>query len=328
MWCAFVIVVGVMLSPTASAVPTVALSNATANIPPHTAVDASWSWPNPPAYSNTVKDVGSFSSAKACQHACVGYRNPDVRATDVSGWLRCQSFTFVAETGKCIVVVDPEEWSPTKDKGAVAGRLTWPPRQCEAADDCSYNGECVARRHGGGSIGSRLCRCRAGWGGDRCQTLALVPGSRAAGLRSVDGGQNTSSWGGSVLLDNTTGLLHMWASEIEGHCGIGKWTTNSHIVHAVSTTPYGTTFNRAATAHNKRAEVWPAFSHEVNVNRAPDGTWVMFFTAIAGGIMPAPCQACVDGNTPADVNSSVCPHHYNGTMATFMSTASEVLRLS
>jgi hypothetical protein len=40
---------------------------------------------------------------------------------------------------------------------------------------------------------------------------------------------NTSSWGGSILQDETTGLWHMFAAEMQGGCGIGSWQTNSQV---------------------------------------------------------------------------------------------------
>jgi hypothetical protein len=60
-----------------------------------------------------------------------------------------------------------------------------------------------------------LCECAAAWTGDRCQTLALQPADRNAGLRSVDDRANTSSWGGQALWDAETEMFHMWSSEIE-----------------------------------------------------------------------------------------------------------------
>jgi hypothetical protein len=56
-------------------------------------------------------------------------------------------------------------------------------------------------------------------------------------------------------------------SEIESHCGIEAWTTNSHVVHAVSETAGGV-YQRLQPV----AEVWPVFSHEPNIARAPAPT--------------------------------------------------------
>eukprot|EP01050_Picozoa_sp_SAG11_P030069 SAG11_NODE_8735_length_981_cov_1.390023_1_plen_55_part_10 len=49
---------------------------------------------------------------------------------------------------------------------------------------------------------------------------------------------NVTSWGGNVLLDNSTGLHHLYVMEIAGpngtSCGLISWGSHSTIVHAVS----------------------------------------------------------------------------------------------
>ena len=45
------------------------------------------------------------------------------------------------------------------------------------------------------------------------------------------------------MLDNATGLFHMWSAEMLDHCGINSWTTNSHVIHAVAKSEGGP-FNR------------------------------------------------------------------------------------
>ena len=81
-------------------------------------------------------------------------------------------------------------------------------------------------------------------GTSRTRSLASDPGtsgfvsavgtSRGSVLAEVTGDvrdddANTSSWGGSILLDETTGLWHMFAAEMQGDCGIGSWQTNSQV---------------------------------------------------------------------------------------------------
>ena len=46
--------------------------------------------------------------------------------------------------------------------------------------------------------------------------------TRGAGYRGMDGGHNTSSWGGAVL-KGPDGTYHMWAAEMTEHCGIGTF---------------------------------------------------------------------------------------------------------
>lgn len=123
-----------------------------------------------------------------------------------------------------------------------------------------------------------------------CSTLSLLPASRGSGLHTLDGGRNTSSWGGSVLQDETTGVWHMWASEITEHCGINAWTFNSRIVHATSPTPLG---------HFQRdGELSGVFSHEPTAVRDPTTKeWAVFFTSAIPSNRPV-CN-CSDGSSSA-----------------------------
>lgn len=59
---------------------------------------------------------------------------------------------------------------------------------CTTESDCSYNGVCV----------NKMCVCDAAWEGAQCGTLRLLPTARSSGLRAVDNGRNTSTWGGTV----------------------------------------------------------------------------------------------------------------------------------
>jgi hypothetical protein len=59
---------------------------------------------------------------------------------------------------------------------------------CITDSNCSYNGACV----------NEICVCDAAWEGAQCGTLRLLPTARVSGLRAVDDGHNTSTWGGTV----------------------------------------------------------------------------------------------------------------------------------
>ena len=156
---------------------------------------------------------------------------------------------------------------------------------CAADADCALNGVCD-----GGQ-----CACDAAWetaAGARfgCSTLALLPASRTSGLHSLDGGRNTSSWGGSVLLDEATGLWHMFASELTAHCGIDSWTYNSRVVHATSASGVG--------RFERDEEFAGVFSHEPTAVRDPTTReWAVFFTSsVPSG--RALCN-CSDGSSTA-----------------------------
>lgn len=274
--------------------PSIQVLKDTTNIP-----EEALSWPPPPKYSAVVKELGSFGSQADCEEACVNYVNVDV--SPVSGWSRCLTYSWQSlSSGRCVAVVHDEEWNPRTEKGTTTGRLTWPPTPCSSDADCSYNGQCGAEN---------VCECQPAWKGDRCQTLALLPMAKDWGLHSVDEGQNTSSWGGSVLLDPETGVFHMWAAEMVEHCGIDSWTTNSRVIRATASHGEG--------PYTRQEEVWPTFAHEPNVVRAPTGEWVMYFTAgQPGDPKPTACSICKDGKTPPN-----CPGGAAGTGPTYMSFA-------
>ena len=93
---------------------------------------------------------------------------------------------------------------------------------CASPLDCALNGDC-------GADGS--CVCDAGWRGDDCSALDLLPAPQASGLHV----ENVSSWGGSVLpyVDPATGETTLFASVFEV-CGLTSWTRNSYIARATS----------------------------------------------------------------------------------------------
>ena len=74
---------------------------------------------------------------------------------------------------------------------------------CTTDLDCSLNGLCVSGR----------CQCDTPWIGERCGLLDLRPGE--AGMHDVPlcayhgDGPNFTSWGGSVVFDDTDGRYHL-----------------------------------------------------------------------------------------------------------------------
>lgn len=159
-----------------------------------------------------------------------------------------------------------------------------PPKPCSDDVDCSLNGVC--------DRASGACACDAGWKGRYCHQLKLAPVVNRSGLDQLRGAGArgpTSTWGGSVV-QSDDGLFHMWASEISRHCGIHRWITNSVIVHAVSRGPPDWSFER-------REQVFPLFSHEPIVTRAPTGEYVMYLTHYDGDGSDAPTCNCTDGNS-------------------------------
>ena len=78
-----------------------------------------------------------------------------------------------------------------------------PPFHCVTNSDCQLNGACKA------STGR--CTCDAGWVGEQCHSLDLLPTPLDSGLQDPV----LSSWGGSVLQNATDGSWHMYAEERE-----------------------------------------------------------------------------------------------------------------
>jgi len=217
---------------------------------------------------------------------------------------RCWSYTWHDSSlvslfaGQCFGLTSPR-WSPTPDNSKiVSAKLDWP---CRDEMDCSLNGACV----------SGTCHCRPQWSGHRCETLELVPATRGTGYRGVDGGANTSSWGGAVLRDDD-GKYHMWAAEMTEHCGIGAWAQNSRIVRAEA--------NDLSGAFTRKQIVWNVFSHEPSMARAPSGEYVMFFTSDRAEKKHGLCNCCQPGVSKCD--GSTGPHDCPSNVRTAPAAAS------
>jgi hypothetical protein len=93
--------------------------------------------------------------------------------------------------------------------GAPARQVLALPAACNSSRSCSLNGDCV----------SGACQCDQGWVGSFCQQLDLLPVVNATGLDRLHGAARTSTWGGTILRDNSSGtdVWHMWASEMLEH---------------------------------------------------------------------------------------------------------------
>ena len=209
--------------------PTVAVLNGVSNVPPswRPSLQVGLGWDSDAPAVQLTAQPGTLAG---CQAACLAYRNTAI--SNLSGWSLCQTFTWAEPHGEgpasCVAVVDPMYWRPhpTSDGEVVTGRLHWPPSSCRSTADCSYNGRCSAQQ---------LCMCVQGWKGDRCQALDLQKTNRTSGLRAVDDGQNTSTWGGAVLRDNMTGLYHMWCVlyQSRASCYICSVLVNSEAAYCV-----------------------------------------------------------------------------------------------
>ena len=88
-----------------------------------------------------------------------------------------------------------------------------------------------------------LERCAAGWKGERCGQLNLVPTSSAK--RSANAAYppaslpDVSSWGGKPVYDAEEKTWHAYFAEMGNHCGVNVWQSLSMCRHAVSDSVYG-----------------------------------------------------------------------------------------
>jgi len=152
---------------------------------------------------------------------------------------------------------------------------------CTTNNDCQLNGVCTSSK----------CLCDSGWEGDGCGILSLIPAKTNAGFRQSD----SYSWCGTVIPDSkTTGLYHLFASEMGDHCNLDVWRTDSQIVQATSqgdpTGPYTRqNVTVAPEAHNPQAI------------QAPDGTYIIFDSY--GGPVACPTKT----NTTTCTSITHCP---------------------
>jgi hypothetical protein len=144
---------------------------------------------------------------------------------------------------------------------------------CSSSLDCSLNGLCV----------SGACACDAGWYGPKCGNLSLASTDPALGHAWANG---SSSWGG-IPLRADDGTWHLFYSQFARGCGLFDWSTNSRVVHATSASPTGPFVDVDV--------VEPAFSHNTQAMRAPDGTWVVWYIGCGQGESVKDC-----GGSPAD----------------------------
>eukprot|EP00854_Cymbomonas_tetramitiformis_P012698 gene12698-15014_t len=151
---------------------------------------------------------------------------------------------------------------------------------CKTDEDCSLNGVCDTVKY--------TCTCDSAWTGYKCELLNFLPTPKHGGYKYSDNPFNTSSWGGATSYDPETKKWYMWVTEISKHCGIDSWESNSQIVRAASSSPYGP-FVRVDVQ-------FPVWSHEVNIARGPQGEYVAYFAAD----IPAEreeCTHCRNGRT-------------------------------
>jgi hypothetical protein len=180
-------------------------------------------------------------------------------------------------------------------------RAALPP--CATDLDCSLNGVCDAA--------SGVCACDAPWVSDvdgestvGCSFLDALPSPAGAcgpacvfhgGPSSLDA--SWTSWGMSVI--SAGGAFHGYVAEMANECGLGAWTRGSQVVHAAAAAPTGPFLRGPAGAD----VVVPAWAHNPQVIRAPDGNFVIFTLGDGWPQNGAPLN-CSKGGGAADVSAA------------------------
>jgi hypothetical protein len=151
---------------------------------------------------------------------------------------------------------------------------------CLTDMDCTLGGGCEAGR----------CVCDAAFTGANCTYFDMLPTPGAAYNLS-----GSSSWGGRANFDPSDSLWHLHVSEMGYGCGLDTWEPSSTIVEAVAPTVWG--------PYTRRALVAPAFSHNAESWRLPDGSWLL--AQVGSGLLDpkyngtvADCRATGNGTTP------------------------------
>lgn len=159
---------------------------------------------------------------------------------------------------------------------------------CRTPRDCFFGGRC-------GVVGT--CICDPGFTGPHCWSLDLGqarPGSGyptvppAPTARPVLPTNSTFSWGGAVIADpGDAGGYHLYVAEYMEHCPMtyGTWSTQTQIRHAVGPGPDG--------PWDPRDVAVPDAAGNPVIARAPDGTYLLYFTNTRWGGATRNCSGSV-----------------------------------
>ena len=238
-------------------------------------------------------NLGTVPSALACEQLTVAARDGRFNtftyfsADHSGGWARlCYGRTDKAFT-------------PFAEAGAVSGRRA---AACSTSADCEENGSC--------SPDDGRCVCDSGWKGDSCGELDLLPAPPMGpnGYNRLHAKpMGFSSWGGSIMHDDLTGMFHMFAAEMDKGCGINLWYPNSRCIRATS---------KSMAGPYQFAEVVKAsFCHEPVVVRepGPEGKYLVFHVGRQTCPDCAAIHICEFGNGTTDCEGTgVFNHSGNG----------------
>ena len=138
--------------------------------------------------------------------------------------------------------------------------------QCNTDAQCHLCGTCTDSR----------CLCDAPWTGSHCAQLDLLPARAGSGYPSIPPttqlpSNTTFTWGGAVV-SGEDGLYHGFFTEYLDHCPMtyGTWSTQTQIRHATAKAADGPWVPQDIAV--------PDAAGNPVVSRAPDGTWLLYFT--------------------------------------------------
>eukprot|EP01084_Bolivina_argentea_P042317 78042_1 len=225
--------------------------------------------------SKYITHLGKKNNTNDCINACI-----NLGPNCLSYTYYTSSYTNKQFTNECYARLGYILWIPQPSNNVNCGRIIY---NCQSDTDCSLNGVC--------NHVTKNCTCNIGWKGYRCGVLDLLPANKSSGYNRI----NTTSWGGTVVIDdndtNENTKYHMFVSEIANHCGMHNWMRGSQVVHTQSTNGYNSAFIRRDTL------IQP-FAHEPDIIRGPNGEYVIYYEHY-NYKSPAICN-CSDGNTSPD----------------------------
>ena len=232
-------------------------------------IDGGKTWPH-------QRNIQEYDDGSNHAEGHLEYSYPTVLQT-VDGKIHIM-YTYDRKTIKYRQITEDWVINPTTSDGSLETKQT----RCQSDMDCSLNGVCSAGK----------CACDSAWTGATCASFNFVPGNVSSGYRVMNDPKwgNLSSWGGGGWYDHKYQKYFMFVTELSGHCGMHTWTTNSQTIRASSDTPKG--------LYTREEVIFPVWSHEAVVTRAPTGEYVAFFSY---NPKPGPkrpiCTTCKDGST-------------------------------
>jgi len=178
---------------------------------------------------------------------------------------------------------------------AAAAVSAAPRRPAAVPSDCSLNGEYVAGR----------CQCDPMWSGPDCSLLspesvsAITYPTEPQVTPGVDPTYSAAAWGGTIARDEK-GLYHLFSDVVCQDWSPGFHELNANIEHSTSHSPLGPWKSKGIVVGAAKGLT----SINPRIQRAPDGTYLLFHIAISSSNfhnpgLPANCTVRRSPRCPA-----------------------------